>query len=78
MSAREAVLTAAHLGVRADNAEEGYAQIRSITGTEFPDAELAGAVAEIVHDGLIHVKSLADARSATRSPISWLSCASFV
>jgi hypothetical protein len=53
MSAREAVLTAAHLGVRADNAEEGYAQIRSITGTEFPDAELAGAVAEIVHDGLI-------------------------
>ena len=53
MIAREAVLTAAHLGVRADNAEEGYAQIRSITGTEFPDAELAGAVAEIVHDGLI-------------------------
>jgi hypothetical protein len=53
MSAREAVLTAAHLGVRADNAEEGYAQIRSITGAEFPDAELAEAVAEIVHDGLI-------------------------
>jgi hypothetical protein len=53
MSAREAVLTAAHLGVWADNAEEGYAQIRSITDTEFPDAELAEAVAEIVHDGLI-------------------------
>jgi hypothetical protein len=53
MSAREAVLTAAHLGVRADNAEEGYAQIRRISGTEFPDADLAEAVAEIVHDGLI-------------------------
>jgi hypothetical protein len=53
MSAREAVLTAARSGVRADNAEEGYAQIRSITGTDFPDAELAEAVAASVRDGLI-------------------------
>jgi hypothetical protein len=53
MSAREAVLTAAHFGVRADNAEEGYAQIRSITATEFADAELAEAVAASVRDGLI-------------------------
>jgi hypothetical protein len=53
MSAREAVLTAAHFGVRADNAEEGYAQIRNVTGTMFPDAELAEAVAASVRDGLI-------------------------
>lgn len=53
MDAREAVLNAAHVGVRADTAEEGFARIRRITGKEFSDAELAEAVAASVRDGLV-------------------------
>jgi hypothetical protein len=53
MDAQEAVLSAARTGVRADSAEEGFAQIRGITGTDFPDAELADAVAVSVHNGLV-------------------------
>jgi hypothetical protein len=53
MNAREAVLSAARLGVRADNAEDGYAQIRSMTGMVFADADLAEAVAAGVREGLI-------------------------
>ncbi|HJS86158.1 MAG TPA: hypothetical protein VJ779_11925 [Acetobacteraceae bacterium] len=48
MDAREAVLTAARAGLRADTAEEGFVLIRRMTGTRFSDAELANAVASAV------------------------------
>jgi len=53
ISAREAVLTAARMGVRADTPEEGFARIRSLSGFPFSDAELAEAVAGAVGDGLL-------------------------
>ena len=53
MKAREAVLNAARIGVRADNAEEGCTEIRSMTGTDFSDAELAEAVRLNVREGLV-------------------------
>ncbi len=51
--ARETVLAAARMGVEADTAEEGYAEIRALTATGFSDAELADAVAGAVHDGVL-------------------------
>jgi hypothetical protein len=48
MDPREAVLTAARAGLRAETAEEGFAAIRALTGTAFNDAELAEAVANAV------------------------------
>jgi hypothetical protein len=53
MSAREALLMAARMGVRADTPEEGFAQIRSMTALAFTDAELAEAVAEGVRNRLL-------------------------
>lgn len=53
MTPREAVLAAARTGLRADTAEEGYAEIRALTGAGFPDAELAEAVARVVADRLV-------------------------
>jgi hypothetical protein len=53
MSAREAVLVAARVGLRADTPEEGFAQIRSLSGFHFSDPELAQAVAEAVGDRLV-------------------------
>jgi hypothetical protein len=51
MDALEAVLLAAHAGIVAETPEEGFAQIRNLTGTDFSDAELADAVAVGVCDG---------------------------
>ena len=53
MSPRDAVLAAARIGVDADTAEDGFAEIRALTGTKFTDAELAEAVATTVCDRLI-------------------------
>jgi hypothetical protein len=53
MEACKAVLNAARIGVRADNAEECFAEIRSMTGTDFSDAKLAEAVRLNVCEGLI-------------------------
>jgi hypothetical protein len=52
-NAREAVLAAARTGLRADTAEEGFAQIRSLNGSQFSDTELAQAVAEAVRNRLL-------------------------
>ncbi len=51
--AREAVLAAARIGLRADTSEEGLAQIRTLSGFHFTDAELAQAVADCVRDRLL-------------------------
>jgi hypothetical protein len=53
MSPREAVLAAAQTGVDADTAEEGFAEIRTLTSMTFSDAELAEAVAAAVREGLV-------------------------
>lgn len=53
MSPREAILTAARIGVDADTAEEGFAEIRTVTGMTCSDTELAEAVAAAVRDGLV-------------------------
>lgn len=53
MTAHEAVLTAARMGVRADTPEEGLAQIRSMSGLALTDAELAEVVAEGVRNRLL-------------------------
>lgn len=50
MSAREAVLSAARMGLCADTPEDGFAQIRSVSGSHLSDAELAEAVADAVAD----------------------------
>ena len=52
-SPRDAVLAAASDRPRGDTAESGYATIRTLTGTNFSDAELAEAVAVCVADGLL-------------------------
>jgi hypothetical protein len=54
MNARDAVMVAARMGLRADSAEEGFAQIRSLSGGSFSDAELAQAVTEAVRERLLH------------------------
>lgn len=48
MTPREAVLASARTGLRADTAEEGFAEMRRRTGTAFTDAELADAVGALV------------------------------
>jgi hypothetical protein len=53
MDARDAVLAAARMGLRADSAEEGYAQIRSLSGASFSDSELSQAIAEAVRERLL-------------------------
>ena len=53
MSARDAVLAAARMGLRADTPEDGFAQIRSVSGSHLSDAALAAAVAEGVGDRLV-------------------------
>ncbi len=53
MSPREAILTAARIGVDADTAEEGFAELRTLTNLTFSDAELAEAVASAVRQGLV-------------------------
>ena len=53
MTAREAVLAAARICLRADTPEEAFEQIRSLSGVPFSDAELAEAVAEAVGDRLV-------------------------
>ena len=53
MSAREAVLSAARMGLRADTPEDGFAQIRRLSASDFSDTELAEAVAETVGDRLM-------------------------
>jgi hypothetical protein len=53
MDARGVVLQAAQVGVRAETPEEGFAQIRSLSGTDFSDVELADAVAAAVRDRLL-------------------------
>jgi len=53
MTAHEVVLAAARMGVRADTPEEGFAQIRSMSGLALTDAELAEIVAEGVRNRLL-------------------------
>ncbi len=53
MSPRDAVLIAARIGTEADTAEEGFTNIRALTGTTFSNTELAEAVAAAVRDGFI-------------------------
>jgi len=53
VTAREAVLAAARLGIEADASEEGFARIRAIIGVAFPDAMLADAVADCVRERLV-------------------------
>lgn len=53
MTAREAVLAAARAGLRADTAEEGFAEIRRRMGGAWSDAELAEAVASVVAERLV-------------------------
>jgi hypothetical protein len=53
MSPHEAVLAAARIGVDADTAEEGFIEIRTLTGMTFSDAELAEAIAKAVRDCLV-------------------------
>jgi hypothetical protein len=53
MTAREAVLAVARMGLRAETAEEGFAAIRHMTETAFSDAELAEALAETVASHVI-------------------------
>jgi hypothetical protein len=53
MNARDAVLVAARMGLRADSAEEGFAQIRSLNGASFSDSELTQAVSEAVRERLL-------------------------
>ncbi len=66
MDAREAVLAAAQTGLRADDAEAGFAAIRATTGTAFSDAELARAVALSVAERLV--------RDPVRLPPGSLQC----
>jgi hypothetical protein len=54
MSTREAVLSAARMGLQADTPENGFEQIRSMCGSHFSDTELAEAVAKAVGDRLVH------------------------
>jgi hypothetical protein len=51
MGLSEDVRAAAEMGVRADSAEEGFALIRTRTGTTASDAELAEVVAKGVLEG---------------------------
>jgi hypothetical protein len=53
MTARDAVLAAARMGLRADCAEEGFAEIRSVSGVSFSDSELAQAVSDTVRERLL-------------------------
>lgn len=53
MTPREAVLAAARAGVDADTAEEGFAEIRALTGLAVSDAALAEAVAACVRERLV-------------------------
>ena len=53
MTAREAVLAAARAGLRADTAEEGFAEIRRGIGGAWSDAELADAVASAVAERVV-------------------------
>ncbi len=66
MDAREAVLAAAAVGVRADTAEEGLAAIREATRTTFSDAELGEAVATAIANGQV--------RDPVRLPAGALQC----
>ncbi|MGA9865056.1 MAG: hypothetical protein WBQ75_01300, partial [Acetobacteraceae bacterium] len=53
MTPCEAVLASARTGLRADTAEEGFAEIRLRTGAAFTDAELSDTVAACVAEGLL-------------------------
>ena len=53
ISASEAVLAAARAGMRAETAEEGFAEVRALSGTNLSDAALAEAVAAGIRDGLL-------------------------
>jgi len=53
ISAREAVLGAARKGLRADTPEDGFARIRSVSGSHLSDTELAEAVAQAVRNRLL-------------------------
>jgi len=67
MNAREIVLFSAWKGaVTADNAEDGFARVRAITGSTMSNAEIADAVADCLRRRLI--------REPVRLPEGALQC----